>query len=196
MKDDLWRIVNEKICIRKIILAIFDEFDMKNMFFRWYKTNCCFHCTKDENFTAKINLCIRSRFSRFKAKTFDYKRKTMKKALKTWRNKRESNEFILNYIIDDDNYELFLDNEIIKKIIKNVHLMQTIENFLAISTNWLRNWLNKYVEKLIILVMHATINAKKSNRRAITSTTNNNISIEDLIIEKTNAIEKNDDSTH
>jgi hypothetical protein len=44
--------------------------------------------------------------------------------------------------------------------------------------------------------MHATINAKKSSRRAITSATNNNISVEDLIIEKTNAIEKNDDSAH
>jgi hypothetical protein len=44
--------------------------------------------------------------------------------------------------------------------------------------------------------MHATINAKKSNRRAITSATNNNISVEDLIIEKANAIEKSDDSAH
>jgi hypothetical protein len=196
MKNDLWRIVNEKICIRKIILAIFDKLDMKNMFFRRYETNCCFHCTKDENFTAKINLCIRSRLNRSRTKTFDYKRKTMKKTLKIWRNKRESNEFIFNYIIDDDDYELFLDNEIIKEIIKNVHLMQTIENFLAISTNWSKDWLNKYVEKLIIFVMHATTNAKKSNRRVITSITNNNISVEDLIIEKANAIEKNDDSAH
>jgi hypothetical protein len=44
--------------------------------------------------------------------------------------------------------------------------------------------------------MHATINAKKSNRRAITSATNNNISVEDLIIEEANAIEKSDDSAH
>jgi hypothetical protein len=43
--------------------------------------------------------------------------------------------------------------------------------------------------------MHATTNAKKSNRQAITSAINNNFSIEDLIIEKANAIEKNDDST-
>ncbi len=194
MKDDLWRIVNEKICIRKIILAIFDELDMKNMFFHRYETNCCFHCTKDEDFIAKINLCIRSRLNKSKAKTFDYKRKTVKEALKTWRNKRESNEYILNYIIDDDDYELFFDNEIIKKIIRNVHLMQIVENFLAISTNWSRDWLNKYVEKLIVFIMHATTNAKKSNRRAITSATNNNISIADLIIEEKNAIEKNDDS--
>jgi hypothetical protein len=195
MKNDFWRIVNEKICIRKIILAIFNELDMKNMFFRRYETNCCFHCIENEDFIAKINLCIRSRLNKFKAKTFDYKRKTVKKALKTWRDKRESNEFILNYIINDDDYELFLDNEIIKEIIKNVHLMQIVENFLAISTNWSKDWLNKYVEKLTVLVMHATTNAKKLNRRAITSTTNNNISIADLIIEEENAIEKNDDST-
>jgi hypothetical protein len=44
--------------------------------------------------------------------------------------------------------------------------------------------------------MHATINAKKSSRRAITSATNNNISVKDLIIEKANAIEKSDDSAH
>jgi hypothetical protein len=44
--------------------------------------------------------------------------------------------------------------------------------------------------------MHATINAKKSSRRAITSATNNNISVEDLIIEEANAIEKSDDSAH
>jgi hypothetical protein len=63
----------------------------------------------------------------------------MKKALKTWRNKRESNELILNYIINDDDYKFFLDNEIIKEIIKNVYLMQIVENFLAISTNWSRD---------------------------------------------------------
>jgi hypothetical protein len=44
--------------------------------------------------------------------------------------------------------------------------------------------------------MHATINAKKSSRWTITSITNNNISVKNLIIEKANAIEKNDDSTH
>ncbi len=43
--------------------------------------------------------------------------------------------------------------------------------------------------------MHTTTNAKKSNRQAITSAVNNNFSIEDLIIKKTNAIEKNNDST-
>jgi hypothetical protein len=43
--------------------------------------------------------------------------------------------------------------------------------------------------------MHATTNAKKSNRQTITSAINNNFSIEDLIIEEANAIEKNDDST-
>jgi hypothetical protein len=43
--------------------------------------------------------------------------------------------------------------------------------------------------------MHATTNAKKSNRQAITSAINNNLSIEDLIIEEANAIEKSDDST-
>jgi hypothetical protein len=195
MKNDLWRIINEKICIRKIILAIFNELDMKNMFFRRYKMNCCFNCTKNEDFIAKINLCIRSRLNKSKAKTFDYKRRAMKKALKAWRNQREFDEFIFNYIIDNDDYEFFLDNEIIKKIIKNVHLMKIVKNFLEISMNWSRNWLNKYVEKLIVLVMHATTNAKKSNRQAITSTINNNLLIEDLIIEKTNAIEKSDDST-
>jgi hypothetical protein len=136
MKNDLWRIVNEKICIRKIIFAIFNELDMKNMFFRRYETSCCFHCTKNEDFIAKINLCIRSRFSRFRAKTLNYKRKIMKKTLRKWRNQRESNEFILSYITDDNDYELFLDNEIIKEIIKNVHLMKIVENFLAILMNW------------------------------------------------------------
>jgi hypothetical protein len=107
IKNDFWRIVNKKICIRKIIFAIFDELDIKNMFFRQYETNYYFHYTKNENSTAKINLCIRFHFSRFKTKTFDYKRKTMKKTLKIWRNQRESNEFIFNYIIDDDDYEFF-----------------------------------------------------------------------------------------
>jgi hypothetical protein len=82
IKNDFWRIINEKICIRKIILAIFDELDIKNIFFRRYKTNCCFYCMKNEDFTAKINLCIRFHFNKFKTKTFDYKRKTMKKTLK------------------------------------------------------------------------------------------------------------------
>jgi hypothetical protein len=74
--------------------------------------------------------------------------------------------------------------------------MKIVKNFLAISMNWSRDWLNKYVEKLTVLVMHATTNAKKSNRQTITSAINNNLSIEDLIIEKANAIEKSDDSTH
>jgi hypothetical protein len=43
--------------------------------------------------------------------------------------------------------------------------------------------------------MHATTNAKKSNRQAITLIINNNILIANLIIEEKNAIEKNDDST-
>jgi hypothetical protein len=136
MKNDLWRIVNEKICIRKIILATFNEFDMKNMFFRRYKMNYYFNRTKNEDFIAKINLCIHSRFSKFRAKTFDYKRKAMKKALKAWRKQREFDEFIFNYIIDCDNYELFLDNEMIKKIIRNVHLMKIVKIFFAISMNW------------------------------------------------------------
>jgi hypothetical protein len=195
MKNDLWRIVNEKICIRKIILAIFIELDIKNTSFRSYEMNCYFNCTKNEDFIAKINLCICSRLNKFKAKTFDYKRKAMKKTLKAWRNQCEFNEFIFMYIIDNDDYELFLDHEIIKKILKNVHLMKIVKNFLAISMNWSKNWLNKYVEKLIVLVMHTTTNAKKSNRQAITSAVNNNFSIEDLIIKKTNAIEKNNDST-
>jgi hypothetical protein len=79
MKDDLWRIVNEKICIRKIILAIFNELDMKNMSFHRYEMSCCFNCTKNEDSIAKINLCIRSRLNKSKAKTFDYKRRAMKK---------------------------------------------------------------------------------------------------------------------
>jgi hypothetical protein len=136
MKDDLWRIVNEKICIRKIILATFNELDMKNMFSRRYEMNYCFNCTKNEDFIAKINLCIRSRLSKSRAKTLDYKRKAMKKTLKAWRNQREFDEFIFSYIIDDDDYELFLDNEIIKEIIRNVHLMKIVKNFLAISMNW------------------------------------------------------------
>jgi hypothetical protein len=168
---------------------------MKNMSFRRYEMNCYFNCTKNEDFITKINLCIRSRLNKSRAKTFDYKRRAMKKVLKAWRNQREFNEFILSYIIDDDDYEFFLDNEIIKEIIRNVHLMKIVKNFFAISMNWSRDWLNKYVEKLIVLVMHATTNAKKSNRQVITSTINNNFSIEDLIIEETNTIEKSDDST-
>jgi hypothetical protein len=164
MKNNLWRIVNEKICINKIILAIFNEFDMKNMSFHWYEMNCCFNCTKNEDFIAKINLCIRSRLNKLKTKTFDYKRRAMKKTLKAWQNQREFDEFIFNYVINDNDYEFFLDNEIIKEIIKNVHLIKIVKNFLAISMNWSRDELNKYVEKSIVLVMHATTNAKKSNR--------------------------------
>jgi hypothetical protein len=108
MKNDLWRIINEKICIRKIIQIIFDKSDMNNIIFRRYEQDCCFHCTKNKKFVARINLCIRSRFVKSRAKTSSYKRKIVKKALKIWRDWRESNEFIFNYIIDDDDYEFFL----------------------------------------------------------------------------------------
>ncbi len=132
----------------------------------------------------------------------------MKKALKTWRDRRELNEFIFNYIIDDDDYEFFFNNNVIKKIIKNVYLMKIVENFLQISMNWSRNWLNKYVEKLIAFVIDVTANAKKnSRRRKILASSENNFinsskknfienhfTIEDLIIEKANSLEKNDDS--
>jgi hypothetical protein len=135
MKDDFWRIINEKICIRKIILVIFDESDMNNIIFRRYEQNCCFHCTKNEEFIARINLCIRSRLVKSRAKASSYKRKIVKETLKTWRDRRKSDEFILSYITDDDDYEFFLDNNVIKNIIKNVHLMKIVENFLQISMN-------------------------------------------------------------
>jgi TfoX/Sxy family transcriptional regulator of competence genes len=139
MKNDFWRIINEKICIRKIILVIFDESNMNNIIFRRYEQNCCFHCTKNEEFIARINLCIRSRFVKSQAKASSYKRKIVKKTLKIWRNRRELNEFILNYIIDDDDYEFFFDDNVIKNIIKNVHLMKIVENFFQISMNWSRD---------------------------------------------------------
>ncbi len=41
--------------------------------------------------------------------------------------------------------------------------------------------------------MNTMMNAKKSNRRKITLTMNNNFTIEDLIIEEVESIEKNDD---
>jgi hypothetical protein len=209
MKNDFWRIINEKICIRKIILVTFDESDMNNINFRRYEQNCCFHCTKDEEFVVRINLCIRSRLVKSRTKASSYKRKIVKKTLKTWRNRRESNEFIFNYITDDDDYELFLDDNVIKEIIKNVHLMKIVENFLQISMNWSRNWLNKYAEKLIVFVIDVTTNAKKisKRRRVFASSENNFINslknnfiendfmIEDLIIEKINSFEKNNDSS-
>jgi hypothetical protein len=172
MKDDLWRIINEKICIRKIILAIFDESNMNDLSSRRYEQDCCSHCIKDNDFVARINLCIRSFLVKSRAKASNYKRKTVKKTLKIWRNQRESNEFILSYITDDDDYELFLNNDVIKNITRNVHLMKIVDDFLAISTNWSRDWLNKYAEELIVLVINATTNAKKNSRqrqrRAIT----------------------------
>jgi hypothetical protein len=139
IKNDFWRIINEKICIRKIILVIFDELNMNNIIFRRYKQNCCFHCTKNEEFIARINLCIRFHFVKSRAKALNYKRKIVKEVLKIWRDQCELNEFILNYIIDDDDYEFFFDDNVIKNIIKNVHLMKIVENFLQISMNWSRN---------------------------------------------------------
>ncbi len=144
-----------------------------------------------------------------RAKASSYKRKIVKKALKTWRNRRESDEFILSYITDDDDYEFFFDDNVIKKIIKNVHLMKIVENFLQISMNWSRDWLNKYAEKLIAFVIDVTANAKKnSKRRKILASSKNNfinsskknliendLTIEDLIIEKANLFKKNDDSS-
>jgi hypothetical protein len=115
MKNDFSRIINKKICIRKIIFVIFDESNMNNIIFRRYEQSCCFYCTKNEEFIIRINLCIRSRFIKSRTKASSYKRKMVKKTLKTWRDRRESNEFILSYIIDDDDYELFFDDNVIKK---------------------------------------------------------------------------------
>ncbi len=94
-----------------------------------------------------------------------------------------------------------------KKIIKNVHLMKIVENFSQISMNWSRNWLNKYAEKLIAFVIDVTTNAKKNSkwRKVLASSKNNFISslknnliendftIENLIIENADSLERNDD---
>ncbi len=53
--------------------------------------------------------------------------------------------------------------------------------------------MNKNVEKLIVFVMNAMINTKKSNQQEITLIMNNNFIIEDFIIKKVDSIEENDD---
>ena len=82
LNDDFWRIFNESsICIRKILLKIFNEFDMNEFSKRLYEINCCFHCFLNKNFIFKINFCKRIFFKIF-SKTFFHQHRAVETVLK------------------------------------------------------------------------------------------------------------------
>ncbi len=128
MKDILWRIINklsELTCIRRLILLNFNESNLT----RWsYENDCCFVCIFFEKFTSHIQTYKQSRSKRFKATTLFHVRKTIKETLKKWRNEKRSSVFRNNFLVQNDNYELFLNNDMIKNMIKNVHLIKTMND--------------------------------------------------------------------
>jgi hypothetical protein len=147
MKNVLWRIINkssELTCIRRLILLILNE---SNLAKRSYENDCCFVCSFFEKFTSHIKTFKQSRFKKFKATTSFHVRKTIEKTLCKWRDEKRSNEFSNIFLVQDDNYELFLNNVMIKNMIKNVHLIKTMKNLRVIMIDWAKNWLNKYDKK-------------------------------------------------
>ncbi len=143
MKDILWRIINksnELTCIRKLILLNLNE---SNLTRRSYQNDCCFVCTFFEKFTFHIQTYRQSRSKKFRATTLSHVRETIKETLKKWRDEKRSSVFRNNFLVQDDNYEFFLNNDMIKNMIKNVHLIKTMNDFRAKMTSWAKDWLNK-----------------------------------------------------
>jgi hypothetical protein len=161
MKNILWRIINksnELTCIRRLILLNLNE---SNLTKRSYQNDCCFVCILFEKFTFHIQTYRQSRLKRFRATTLSHVRETIKETLKRWRNEKKSNVFRNNFLVQDDNYELFLNNDMIKNMIRNVHLIKTMNDFRAKMTSWAKNWLNKYDKKLLKFVVVVVVIAKK-----------------------------------
>ncbi len=161
MKDILWRIINkssELTCIRRLILLNLNE---SNLTKRSYQNDCYFVCILFEKFTSHIQTYKQSRSKRLRATTLSHVRKTIKETLKKWRDEKKSNVFRNNFLVQNDNYEFFLNNDIIKNIIKNVHLIKTMNDFRAKITNWTKDWLNKYDKELLKLVVVVVIIAKE-----------------------------------
>ncbi len=161
MKNILWRIINksnELTCIRRLTLLNLNELNLTK---RSYQNDCCFVCTFFEKFTFHIQTYKQSCLKKFKATTLFYVRKTIQKTLKKWRNKKKSSVFRNNFLVQDDNYEFFLNNDMIKNMIKNVHLIKTMNDLRIKMTNWAKNWLNKYDKKLLKLVVVVVVIAKE-----------------------------------
>jgi hypothetical protein len=164
MKNVFWRIINkssELTCIRKLILLILNE---SNLTRRSYENDCCFVCSSFEKFTSHIQTFKQSRFKRFRATTSFHVRKAIEKTLCKWRDEKKSSEFSNIFLVQDDNYELFLNNVMIKYMIKNVHSIKTMKDFRATIINWAKDWLNKYEKKLMKLVVVVAIIAKEKKR--------------------------------
>jgi hypothetical protein len=164
MKDVLWRIINkssELTCIRRLILLILNE---SNLTRRSYENDYCFVCSSFEKFTSHIKTFRQSRFKKFKATTSLHVRKTIEETLCKWRDEKKSSEFSNTFLVQNDNYELFLNNIMIKNMIKNVHLIKTMKDLRAIIINWAKDWLNKYDKKLMKFVVVVAIIAKKKRR--------------------------------
>jgi hypothetical protein len=164
MKNVLWRIINkssELTCIRKLILLILNE---SNLARRSYENDCCFVCSFFEKFTSHIETFRQSRFKKFRTTTSLHVRKAIEETLCKWRNEKKSSEFSNIFFVQDDNYELFLNNVMIKNMIKNVHLIKTMKDLRATMTDWAKDWLNKYNKKLMKLVVVVAVIAKKKRK--------------------------------
>jgi hypothetical protein len=164
MKDVLWRIINkssELTCIRRLILLILNE---SNLARRSYENDCCFVCFSFEKFTSHIKTFRQSRFKRFRATTSLHVRRAIEETLCKWRDEKKSSEFSNTFLVQDDNYELFLNNVMIKNMIKDVHLIKTMKDLRATMTDWAKDWLNKYDKKLMKLVVVVAVIAKEKRR--------------------------------
>lgn len=80
-----------------------------------------------------------------------------------WKNdvKKNSCEFQNNIFVQNDEYDLFFNDDIITNIIRYVHTMKCIENFRIVVRNWPNIWIDKYIDELISMMISMTKNAKK-----------------------------------
>jgi hypothetical protein len=164
MKNILWRIINksnELTCIRRLTLLNLNELNLTK---RSYQNDYCFVCIFFEKFTFYIQTYKQSRLKKLRTTTLFHVRKTIKKTLKKWRDEKKSSVFWNNFLVQNDNYDLFLNNDMIKNMIKDVHLIKIVNDLWAKMTNWAKDWLNKYDKKLLKLVVVVVIIAKKKIR--------------------------------
>jgi hypothetical protein len=139
MRNVFWRIINkssELTCIRRLILLILNE---SNLTKRSYENDYCFICFSFEKFTSHIQTFKQSHFKKFKTTTSFHVRKTIEETLCKWRDEKKSSEFLNIFFVQNDNYELFLNNVMIKNMIKNVHLIKTMKNFWATMIDWAKD---------------------------------------------------------
>lgn len=158
MENSLWRLINEdkkENCIRKIILTTLNEPNMINYSSRVYPIGCCSDCDSNGWSIPEIALHQKPRPRRVNDKTPIRVRTAVETALKKWRDEKGSQEFSGSILVQGNDYSLFLDDDIIKDITKNVHSMNIAEELPSRLAEWPPFWQDKHTNELVKVIEEA-----------------------------------------